>query len=165
MNPDETGRTLRLILAASASVRSQIDLAFAYNSQDMLAEAFSLMERLVADFVWIVSHATFDAQPSETAMGAKFRRPVGFTKEQLLVNLDQAIRFYKTSIKDYMDMPETMPMEIQERRGDLGDDAIMAMGNYARATKRIIQERWNGWTEELESKYRRYLKLYRPKRD
>lgn len=138
--------------------RAQFLLSRAYGDVDGMVGAIEVSLTVDQDLVSILEDAPF--QPVE--LSGLPRLPG--TPEEIVELMRKLKRIQTASVSDLLKtIPGEIP-ELEERRAEIADHKMNAVGNFFRTARRVLREQFDSWNASLEREFEKMLKLRAPRR-
>lgn len=152
---------LDALLETAAVVRAHFLTARAYGNVEGMLQAIETSMAVDQDLISLLEETPYESL--ELSAKQKFPKPPG-TPEEIRELMRKLKRIYTASISQLLKtVPYDVP-ELEERRADITDHTMQAVGDYFRMLKRIMKEQLHSWRQSDEREFSAMLKLRAPRK-
>ncbi len=146
------------LLQTAVIARSHYLVAKAAGDRDGMIEALEIAMAVDEDMISIMTDTSF------SPLSLSGFPSLGGTPEELVEILRKTKREQTATLTNLLSTPVDDVPEIEERRTDIRNRKMVAVGVFFRRAKIVLKEKWDAWSPSLEREFASMLKLKAPKK-
>ncbi len=146
------------LLQTAVIARSHYMVSKAAGDREGMIEALEMAMAVDEDMISIMSDTSF------VPLGLSGFPSLGGTPEEIVEILRKTKREQTATLINLLSTPVDDVPEIEERRVDIRNRKMAAVGMFFRRARTVLREQWDAWTSSLEKEFASMLKLKAPKK-
>lgn len=138
--------------------RSHYLVSKAAGDRKGMVEALEMAMAVDEDMISVMSDTSF------VPLSLSGFPSLGGTPEEIIEILRKTKREQTATLTNLLSTPVDDIPELEERRADIRNRKMAAVGVFFRRAKTVLKEKWDAWTSSLEREFASMLKLKAPKK-
>jgi hypothetical protein len=146
------------LLQTAVIARSHYLLSKAAGDREGMVEALETAMAVDEDMISMMSDTSF------APIGLSGFPSLGGTPEEIVEILKKTKREQSATLINLLHTPVDDIPELEERRRDIRNRKMNAIGLFFRRARTVLKEKWDAWTPSLQKEFASMLKLKAPKK-
>jgi hypothetical protein len=146
------------LLQTAVISRSHYLVSKAVGDRGGMIEAIEMAMAVDEDMISIMSDISF------APLSLSGFSPLGGIPEEIIEILRKTKREQTATLTNLLSTPVDDVPEIEERRADIRNRKMAAVGIFFRMARTVLREKWDAWTPSFQKEFASMLKLKAPKK-